>query len=155
VRLAQPVHCAAKDGTVLMETVHGGLELFQCNTLLRPGCLAAACVSSSSSGRDAAVSSSNAVVELANFRSSEVDTAAASHADDAAQDAPECAAGVVVDAAAAPANAAETAAEEAADDIKDAAGSSSSSSRVWLFCPDPLCLLSKPSTTQHLALPEW
>jgi hypothetical protein len=26
---------------------------------------------------------------------------------------------------------------------------------VWLFCPDPLCLLSKPSTTQHLALPEW
>jgi hypothetical protein len=26
---------------------------------------------------------------------------------------------------------------------------------VWLFCPDPLCLLSKPSSTLEVELPEW
>jgi hypothetical protein len=62
-----------------------------------------------------------------------------------------------VDAASAPLSSANEAAEAAAENHnEDGAGSSSkSSSRVWLFCPDPLCLLSKPSTTQHLALPEW
>jgi hypothetical protein len=142
------VQCAAKDGTVLMETVHGGLELFLCNTLLRPGCLAAACISSSSS-------------------SSSAKAAAAEPADDdncsqlqdglePAND-PAATGGVPVKNAAAAEEAAAAAVEAAGAAVLEGAtgSSSSSSSRVWLFCPDPLCLLSKPSSTKDLSLPEW
>ncbi|WIA21096.1 hypothetical protein OEZ85_005414 [Tetradesmus obliquus] len=54
---------------------------------------------------------------------------------------------------AAPAAAAAAAGDAAGGSLQGAAGSSSS--RLWLFCADPLCLLSRPSTTLDVELPEW
>ncbi|WIA41385.1 hypothetical protein OEZ86_004972 [Tetradesmus obliquus] len=158
VRLAAPVHCAAKDGTVLMEAVHGGLELFQCNTLLRPGCLAAACISSSSkatqgdvqqrSDDDDAGGAADPAAAAGGASCQDEEGVAAVAAANAADGS-----GDMDNAAPAAAAAAAAAGNAAGGSLEGAAGSSSS--RVWLFCADPLCLLSRPSTTLEVELPEW
>lgn len=109
--------CAARAGTVYMETVDGGLELFQCNTQLRAGSLAAACITSTAGSGSGSSGSGGSSSGMPGTCAARLPTAKAT--------------------------------------CRAKGDGGGCSGKLWLFCPDPLCLLSKPAGQMSELIPDW